>query len=231
MDFKDDKELNKYTLDFMKENNGFIHLCILKACPNISDYEDLKQEAFIIIRDSLKKYNKEKGVKPLTYVGRCLKFKLHNIGHEYYFIRLPQYVFEHASKFLKDSSGKYKGYEKYYKIIRNLKKTSIDSDKYITDSIVTYEDELESNIKRDKYMDYKAFASFINRITVRFPQNEKYLIDKMFEYGDDIDYVKIEKELGLPYKYIYKVKNRAMKRLKSRIENYYNVNIGDLLYD
>lgn len=230
MEFKNNEELNKAVLKFMKDNSGFIHLCIKSIAIDHEMYKDLEQDTFMILRRWLPRYNEKSGLKPITYIGECLKLELCRYRKKYNKLKLPDYVYIYANKYTKDPI-KYKDYEKYKTHVLNSEHSAaLDAEINITQTEIKKGYRFEfSNIEIDRELDNKDICKAIKYWIKYFPGDEGYVLYQY--YFNNKRLVDIAKELGCCAERVRNVKVRALERLKSRVTNYYANELGDALYD
>lgn len=231
MKFKNDKELNKAVMDFLKENSGLVHIIISSITKDAELYKELSQDAFIILRKWYPKFNPEYNYKLTTYLGTCLWEELKRRLKSHRLIRLPEYVYANRSKYIKDATGEYKDYEKYFNLVERT---------HLINNFVYYEDDnnkirkeyLTSENEGEKLYEKNRLHGFIETYINRLPEKEKYIIKEYFLNEDnDKTLAEIGEELGISCSRAAKLKDRGLRTLKSRLEHYYDKNIGDLFDD
>lgn len=231
MEFKNNEELNKAVMDFLKENAGLVHIIISSITKDPELYKELSQDAFISLRKWYPRFKPEYNCKLTSYLGTCLlgelkrKFKSHRL------VRLPAFVYERRSKYIKDTTGEYKDYEKYYDLVEHT---------CLLDNFVYYKDDdtkirkeyLTSDNEGEKLYERNRLHKFIETYVNRLPEREKYIIKEYYLNEDsDKTLAEIGEEFGVSGARATKIKDRGLRILKSRFENYYDKNIGDLFDD
>lgn len=231
MKFKNDEELNKAVMDFLNENSGLVHIIISSITKDAELYRELSQDAFIIIRKWYPRFKPEYKYKLTTYLGTCLWGELKRRLKSHRLIRLPEFVYANSSKYIKDTTGEYKDYEKYFNLVERT---------YLINNFVYYDDDnnkirkeyLTSENKGEKLYEKNRLHRFLETYIDRLPEREKYIIKEYYLNEDnDKTLEEIGKELGISGQRAAKLKDRGLRILKSRFENYYDKNIGDILYD
>lgn len=228
MKFENNEELNKAVMDFLKENAGLVHVIISSITKDTELYKELKQDAFIVLRKWYPRFNPEYKYKLTTYLGTCLWGELKRNAKSHRLIRLPEFVYASSSKYIKDTTGKYKDYEKYFNLVEHT---------YLMNNFVYYKDDsdkirkeyLTSENEGEKLYEKNRLHRFIETYVNKLPEKEKYIIKEYFlDDNNDKTLAEIGAELGITGSRAAALKDRGLKRLKSRFENYYDKNIGDL---
>ena len=231
MQFKNNEELNKAVMDFLKENAGLVHILISSVTKDAELYKELKQDAFIFLRKWYPRFKPEYKYKLTSYLGTCLLGELRRKVKSNRLIRLPAFVYDNRSKYIKDTTGKYKDYEKYYNLVEHT---------YLTDNIVYYKDDdtkirkeyLTSENEGEKLYERNRLHKFIETYVNKLPEREKYIIKEYYLNEDnDKTLADLGEEFGLSGARIAALKDRGLRILKSRFEHYYDKNIGDLFDD
>lgn len=97
-----------------------IYNIAFKYSNNKYDNEDLIQQAYLIMVDTLKTFDKNRGVKFTTYFYKILDMKLYDyINSKCSYIRVPTY-FYNRKKIIKDYIKKYKKIYGIYPSIREI---------------------------------------------------------------------------------------------------------------
>ena len=97
-----------------------IYNIAFKYSNNKYDNEDLIQQAYLIMVDTLKTFDKNRGVKFTTYFYKILDMKLYDYANsKCSYIRVPTY-FYNRKKIIKDYIKKYKKIYGIYPSIREI---------------------------------------------------------------------------------------------------------------
>lgn len=97
-----------------------IYNIVFKYSNNKYDNEDLMQQAYLIMVDSLKTFDKNRGVKFTTYFYKVLDMKLYDyVNSKCSYIKVPTY-FYNRKKIIKDYIKKYKNIYGIYPSIREI---------------------------------------------------------------------------------------------------------------
>lgn len=230
MKFNNNTDLNNAVMDFLDKNSGLVHIIISNITKKPELYKELKQEAFIILRKWYPRYKPEYKLKITTYLGICLDGELKRAIKKYRQIKIPDYIYSNSAKYKNDLTGEYKDYEKYYNIIENTSTVNnivyYDKEDQIRTEYLTDSNEGEILYEENR------LKKFIDVCLNSFSKNERYIIKEYFlNEGKKRSLADIGKDLNISGQRAAAIKDRALKRLKSRFINYYSKNIGDLFYD
>lgn len=232
MEFKSDKELNDYVLAFMKKHSSFIHLLVDKVAYKRAEYKDLMQDVFIILRDRIKYYDPIRTPNELTYLGTVLKDALFRRAKAYELVHLPEYRYREWNMYKKGEDTSPRAYESYQLVEKISITKNIQQDIFKHDSNKFKEHAIYIEDK-DKKVFNDWLKNKIKNTISKFSDREKYILDRYYGLdGEEPEILlDISKAIGLSLERTRQIKIRALKRLKSRIENYYSENIGDLFDD
>lgn len=232
MDFKNDKELNDYVLAFMKKHSSFIHLLVDKVAYKRAEYKDLMQDVFIILRDRIKYYNPDISSNELTYIGTVLKDCLFRKAKSYELIHIPEYRYREWNMYKKGSDISPRTYESYQLIeqVSNTKEVQENLFNHGSNRALEHAIYVED---KDKKIFNDWLKNKIKNTISKFSDREKYILDRYYGLDGKEPEILLDigKSLGLSLERTRQIKIRALKKLKSRIDNYYSENIGDLFYD